>query len=200
MCNVHSARAMHVHYATHHQMQCTIELRTLNFISVPNLVSLDQNFLEPEDPSRIKFFRPCACTLHPTRTATGKTYRLGQHTCYLQVWDRWCTSSCLQWRQKKKMYKTLARALHVHSALQPIKSYGAKYIMPRSTHLQSLVSLAQNFLASEDPTSKKSFPTLARAACTPQERQPQKHTRWGCIRVTCKFGVGDASRLACRVG
>ena len=155
MCNVHSARALHVHYATHHQMQCTIELRTLNFISVPNLVSLAQKFLEPEDPSQIKFCGPGACTLHPTRTATGKAYRLGQYTCDLQVWDRWCTSSCLQWRQKKKRCKTLARALHVHSELQPIKSYGAKYTMPRSTHLPSLVSLAQNFLALEDPTSKK---------------------------------------------
>ena len=29
--------------------------------------------------------------------------------------------------------------------------------MPRSTHLPSLVSLAQNFLAPEDPTSKKFF-------------------------------------------
>ena len=29
MHNVHSARAMHVHYATYHQMQYTIELRTL---------------------------------------------------------------------------------------------------------------------------------------------------------------------------
>ena len=108
-----------MHYATHHQMQCTIELRTLSFISVPNLVSLAQNFLEPEDPSRIKLFGPGAFTLHPTRTATGKAYRLGQYTCDLQVWDRWCTSSCLQWRQKQKRYKTVARALHVHSALQP---------------------------------------------------------------------------------
>ena len=49
MHNVHSARAMHVHYATHHEMQCTTELRTLSFISVPNLVSLAQNFLEPEE-------------------------------------------------------------------------------------------------------------------------------------------------------
>ena len=145
---------MHVHYATH-QMQCTIELRTLNFISVPNLVSLAQNFLEPEDPSRIKFFGPGACTLHPTRTATGKAYRLGQYTCDLQVWDRWCTPSWLQWRQKKKRCKTLARALHVHSALQPIKSCDAKYTMPRSTHQPNLVSLAQNVPASEDPTSKK---------------------------------------------
>ena len=77
-------------------MQCTIELRSLNFISVPNLVSLVQNFLEPEDPSRIKFFGLGACTLHPTRTATGKVYRLEQYTCDLEVWDRWCTSSCLQ--------------------------------------------------------------------------------------------------------
>ena len=126
--NVHSALAMHVHYATHHKMQCTIELRTLSFISVPNLVSLAQNFLESEDPARIKFFGPGECTLHPTRTVTGKACRLGQYTCDLQDWDRRCTSSCLQWRQKKKMCKTLARVLHVHSALQPIKSYGAKYL------------------------------------------------------------------------
>ena len=53
-----------------------------------------------------------------------------------------------------KRYKILPRALHVHSALQSIKSYGAKYTMPRSTHLPSLVSLAKNFLAPEDPTSK----------------------------------------------
>ena len=91
----------------------------------------------------------------PRERQPEKAYRLGQYTCDLQVWDRWCTSSCLQWRQKKKRYKTLARALHVHSALQHIKSYGAKYTMPRSTHLLSLVSLAKNFPAPEDPTSKK---------------------------------------------
>ena len=42
---------------------------------------------------------------------------------------------------------------------------------------------------------QKTFPPLARAACTAQKRQPQKHTRWGCIRVTCKFETGDVSRL-----
>ena len=77
--------AMHVHYATHHQMQRTIELRTLNFINVPKLVSLAQNFLEPENPSRIKFLGPGACSLHPTRTTTRKVYRLWQCTCDLQV-------------------------------------------------------------------------------------------------------------------
>ena len=78
MCSVHNARAMHVHYATYRQMQCTIELRTLNSINVPNLVSPAQNFLEPEDPSRIIVFRPDACSLHPTKMATRKEYRLGQ--------------------------------------------------------------------------------------------------------------------------
>ena len=58
--------------------------------------------------------------------------------------------------KRRKGTKKLARALHVHSALQPIKSYGAKYTMPRSTHRPSLVYLAKNFLAPEDPTSKKS--------------------------------------------
>ena len=52
--HMHSARAAHVHYATHHEMACTIEVRSLNSISVPNLVSISQSFLEPEDPSRIK--------------------------------------------------------------------------------------------------------------------------------------------------
>ena len=57
MCIVHSTRAMHVNYAPHHQMQCIIELRTFNSIGVPNLVSLAQNFLEPEDPLSNKVFR-----------------------------------------------------------------------------------------------------------------------------------------------
>ena len=52
--HMHSARAAHVHYAPHHEMACTIELRSLNSISVPNLVPIAQNFLEPKDPSRIK--------------------------------------------------------------------------------------------------------------------------------------------------
>ena len=92
LCNIACAvficaRAMHVHYATYHQMQCTIELHTLNSSSVPNLVSLAQNFLEPQDPSRIKFFfGPGGCSLHPTRKTTRKAYRLGQYTCDLQVW------------------------------------------------------------------------------------------------------------------
>ena len=48
--HMHIARAAHVHYTAHHEMACTFELRLLNSISVPNLVSLAQNFLEPEDP------------------------------------------------------------------------------------------------------------------------------------------------------
>ena len=47
--HMHSARAAHVHYAPHHEMACTIEVRSLNSISVPNLVSISQSFLEPED-------------------------------------------------------------------------------------------------------------------------------------------------------
>ena len=133
-------------------------------------------------PLSNKVFGPGACTLHPTRTATGKACRLGQYRCDLQVWDRWCTSSCLQWRQKKKRYKTLARALHVHSALQPIKSYGAKYTMPRSTHLPSLVSLAKNFLAPENPTSKKVFRPW-RVQPAPHRNGNHKSTHVGALYV-----------------
>ena len=51
---MHSARAAHVRYGPHHEMACTIEVRSLNSISEPSLVSISQSFLEPEDPSRIK--------------------------------------------------------------------------------------------------------------------------------------------------
>ena len=76
MCNVHSARAVHVHHASHHQMQCTIELRTLNFISVPNLVSLAQNFLESENTSRINFFRSWRVHLASHENGNQKTVQL----------------------------------------------------------------------------------------------------------------------------
>ena len=45
---------------------------------------------------------------------------------------------------------------------------------------------------------QRSYSTLARGACTPQERQPQKHTGWGSARVTCKFGLCSVPRLTCR--
>ena len=69
-------------------MACTIELRLSNSISVPNLVSIAQNFLEPEDPYQISFSPTGARNLHPTRTATTKTYMLGKHACDLQVWHQ----------------------------------------------------------------------------------------------------------------
>ena len=57
-------------------MTRTIELRSLNSISVPNLVSIDENFLEPEDPSQINLSGPSARSLHPKGTVTTKTYML----------------------------------------------------------------------------------------------------------------------------
>ena len=71
-------------------MTYTIELRSLNSISVPNLVSIAQNFLEPEDPSRINFSGPGARSLHTTRTVTTKTYRLGEQTGDLHFWHQRC--------------------------------------------------------------------------------------------------------------
>ena len=68
-----------MHHAPCHEMTHTIELRSLNSINVPNLVSIAKNFLEPEDPSRINFSGVVARSLHPTRTATTKTYMLGKH-------------------------------------------------------------------------------------------------------------------------
>ena len=67
----------HVHYAPHHQMACTIELRSLNSISVPNLVSIAQSLLKPEDPSQINFSGPGARSLRRTGPVTTKTYSLG---------------------------------------------------------------------------------------------------------------------------
>ena len=89
------ARAYHVHCALCHETTCIIELRSLNSISVPNLVSISKNFLEPEDPSRINFSGLVARSLHPTRTATTKTYILGKHACDLQVWHQRCIPSGL---------------------------------------------------------------------------------------------------------
>ena len=71
------ALAQHVHHAPNHQMACTIELRSLSSISVPNLVSIAQSFLKPEDPSRINLSGPGARILHRTGTVTTKTYSLG---------------------------------------------------------------------------------------------------------------------------
>ena len=76
--HMHSARAQHVHYAPHHQMACTIELRSLNSISVPNLVSIAQSFLKPEHPSQINFSGPGARSLHPTGTVTTKSIYPGE--------------------------------------------------------------------------------------------------------------------------
>ena len=75
--HMHIARAAHVHYAPHHEMACIIELRSLNSISVPNLVSIAQNFLEPEDPYRIKCSGPGARRLHPTGTVITKAHTSG---------------------------------------------------------------------------------------------------------------------------
>ena len=76
-------------------MAYTIELRLLNSVSVPNLVSIAQNFLEPEEPSQINLSGHGARSLHPTRTVTTKTYRLGQQTYDLQVWQQQRISSGL---------------------------------------------------------------------------------------------------------
>ena len=74
---MHSARAYNVHYVTNQEMTYAIELRSLNSICVPNLVSIATTFLDPEDPSRINFSGPGARSLHPTETVTTKAYRLG---------------------------------------------------------------------------------------------------------------------------
>ena len=74
---VHSARAYHLHYAPYHEMACTIELRSLNSISVPNLVPIAKNFLEPKDPSRIKFSAHGSRNLHPTGTVITKAHTSG---------------------------------------------------------------------------------------------------------------------------
>ena len=72
----------------------------------------------------------------------------------------------------------------MHIALQSIKSYGAKYTMPRSTHLPSLVSLAQNFLAPEDHTSKMfSDPSACTVQPAPHRNGNHKRTHVGAVYV-----------------
>ena len=88
--HMHSARSMHVHYVPHHQMTYNIELFSLKSISVPNLVSIAQIFLEPADPCQINSSGPGTRRLHPTETVTTETHRLWQHTCDLHVWHLRC--------------------------------------------------------------------------------------------------------------
>ena len=69
-------------------MTCDVELRSLNSTSVPNLVSIRQNFLEPEDRSQINFSGPGARRRHLTGTVTTKAFMLGKHIRGLQVWHQ----------------------------------------------------------------------------------------------------------------
>ena len=69
-----SEDAYAVHCAPCNEITCTIESRSLNSISVPNLVSIVQSFLKPEDPSQINFSGPGARSLHLTGTVTTKVY------------------------------------------------------------------------------------------------------------------------------
>ena len=84
MCKVH------VRYALYDEMTCNIEFRSLSSISVSNLLSIAKKFLEPEDPCQINFFPTGARYLHQTGSVTTNTYRLGWHTCDLQVWHQRC--------------------------------------------------------------------------------------------------------------
>ena len=88
--HMHSARAQHVHYVPHHEMTYNILLCPLKSISVPNLVSIAQFFLEPADPCQINVSGPGTPRQHPTETVTTETHRLWQHTSDLHVWHQRC--------------------------------------------------------------------------------------------------------------
>ena len=100
-------------------------------------------------------------------------------------------------REKVNRCKKLARALHVHTTPQLIKSYGAKQALPRCTHVPSLVSLAQSFLKPEDPMSKK-FSSPGACSLHPTRTATTKAHRLGSVRVTCQFRIGGASCSTCR--
>ena len=92
-----------------------------------------------------------------------------------------------------------ARTMHVHYAPHHQMQCAIEVRTLNSISVPNLVSLAQSFLELEDPPRIK-FSVLARAACIPQEWQPEKYTDWGSIHVICKSGTGGVLRLACRVG
>ena len=178
-------------------MACTIELRSLNSISVPNLVSKAQRFLKTEDPSQINLSGPGARSLHRTRTVTTKK----QISCgSIHVTCNFGITSAhrfgLLGRQKNNRCKIFARALHVHNAFQPLSSYGAKKALPMCTHVQSLVALAQSFFEPEDPTSNRV--SAPRATCTPRKWHPQWILSWYGMRVICEFGIGGATDVPLR--
>ena len=64
-------------YAPYHEMACTIEIYSLNSISVPNLVSIAQSFLKPEDPMSKKFFRLWRVQPAPHRNSNHKSTQVG---------------------------------------------------------------------------------------------------------------------------
>ena len=81
----------------------------------------------------------------------------------------------------------------------PLSSYGAKWALPRCTHVPSLSVPSSKFhLNRRIPCQKSFFLPWRVQPGTPQERQPQWILSWCSTRVTCEFGFSDSPRLTCR--
>ena len=106
-------------------------------------------------PHGKKVFRLWRVQPAPHRNGNHKSTQIGVLYMRLASLASVVTTAWPVGREKVNRCKKLARALHVHTAPQLIKSYGAKQALPRCTHVPSLVSLAQSFLKPEDPMSKK---------------------------------------------
>ena len=147
-------------------MTYAIELRSLNSISVPNLVSIATTFLDPGVSARRSVPPPSRSNQPFGRYARKCTHR---HT------DSQTPAAQL-------FFTDPPEEIYVHKnvlcyALAPFILYD---------------------FGLEAGTAQKSFPPLARAAGTPQERDPKRILSWGGMGVTCEFNIGSAPRLTCR--
>ena len=144
-----------MHNALHPPISYGAKQALLRCAHVPSLVSLAQSSLSPEDPTSKKVFRLWRVQPAPHRNGNRKSTQVGVIYMWLASLASVVTTAWPIGREKVNRCKKLARALHVHNALHPPISYGAKQALPRCTHVPSLVSLAQSFLKPEDPMSKK---------------------------------------------
>ena len=133
--------------------------------NVPSLVSLSQKFKNSEDPM-IKSFpslaRAACAANHWVPQRISSPY--GGHRP-----TKFESDSSTGWpvalKKQKKRYKFLARAQHVHCA--PLANFLYGVLMPLSScaNVPSLVSPAQKFTNSEDPTLTKLYPSGTCCLC-----------------------------------
>ena len=164
---------------------------------VPSLVSLAQNFLKPKDPSSKRFSAPGTCNLRPTEMAPPKDFKLVRYAYDLRVWDGWHHPCAPQ--DREKMMRSKHFHVHCTCTLHPsplIHTASSRYCQGAPVYRDWCPWLKVSL--NRRTPCQKSFPPLARAACAPLERHPQRILSWGGMGVTWELDIGSAPCLTCR--